>query len=550
MVGFRVSSWVNTLVNYFYILFFIFTFALDAISVNLPAKMTVKIAPTQIKEPIVMEVSIIRLAWQKVDPATFQIGDASYPAKLLEEHVAIPGSDQESTMVSTYRITLPAKPAGLYVLPRVSAMIGNVRIYAPQISYEVIVPQKSQDLLLEAQVVEKSPYYPGEKLTLQYRILFNKPIALTKEVLPLLTMQGFDNVGTPVISNIQEKDYTVQVISQSARAKETGTFHSGVSTLEGYIYQEGALGERVYVSPLLVAEAPDVVIQIDPFPQEGRPISFTGALGDFYWRVKLKSPATVAAGEKIDLEVQASGQGLIDTCTMPDLSLQPGFSQSFRIQNLDPQGQEQDGTKLFTFSLLPLTSYVKEIPSMEFSSFDPISKRYIVRRSDPIQVKVLPRTSQPQGESVPQAPKLQENVMVEQSQSETFHMDYLLLLYAFFVIAAIACVIVLIRSIIKGGQDKNWNSRQLMLEAIKTKSNPEASCKKIKEALLMKLFEANHIKHPISSPQELSSDGLQGEIRSFLLSIDEKRFSGLKVQTEIQILLDVASSLYNRIQRA
>lgn len=538
------------MVNYLYIILFIFTFALDAISVNLPAKMNVSIAPVQVHEPIVVEVSIIRLAWQKVDTTSFQVGDVPCSAKLIEEHVAIPGGDQEATIVSTYKITLPEKPPGLYVLPHVSASIGGVQILAGQISYEVIVPQKSKDLLLEAEVVEKPPFYPGEKLTLQYRILFQKQIELTKEVLPFLSMQGFETIGTPAISTFQDKEYTVQVINQSVRSKETGTFHSGISTLEGYVYREGALGDKVYVSPLLVAEAPDVVIQIDPFPSEGKPLSFTGALGVFLWQVKLKSPTTVRAQERVDLEVQVSGQGEIGTCVMPDLSLQPGFSQNFLIQNPNPSGEEIEGTKRFLLSLIPLSSYVKEIPSMEFSSFDPISKQYVVKKTAPIPLTVLPNISQMQGEAPPSPPQLQGNVMIKDANQETFHMDYLLLLYAFIFFAALAFVIVIIRNIVRGGKEKGFTSRELMLEAIKAKSNPDASCKMIKDALLLKLVEENHTKSLVSSLDALSNTGLQGEIRAFLLSIEQKRFTGLLVKTEMQILIDEASSLYNRIKRA
>src|SRR5262249_12112481 len=148
--------------------------------------------------------------------------------------------------------------------------------------------------------------------------------------------------------------------------------------------------------------------------------------------------------------------------------------------NASANGEESEGRKRLIFSLIPLTSFVKEIPSIEFSSFDPLSGKYVIRKSNPIPITVLPAARQLQKQETVLAPPLAGNVALQETKSETFHMDYILLFYALLFLVALMGVAFLIKGIVQGGKEKNGTSRQVMLEAIKTKNAPQACCKKIK----------------------------------------------------------------------
>ena len=62
------------------------------------------------------------------------------------------------------------------------------------------------------------------------------------------------------------------------------------------------------------------------------------------------------------------------------------------------------------------------------------------------------------------------------------------------------------------------------------------------------VFEKKLTKAFFQDPQKLKKSGLEGEIRSLLLSIEKKRFQGLKTTLEINEIIEQASMLYHRLQ--
>ncbi len=530
------------------------TISLMAVSLNLPAKISVEVPSVHPQEEIVCSVTVIRLAWQKVDASSFQLDDIPIKMTFVEEQSLTTQKDAEALMVSKYRFSLPGKAAGLYLLPAVSAIVGDVRVFSLQVSYEVVQPQQSQEFLLAARVIEKGPFYVGQRLTVEYRIAFRSPIQLTKENLPLFTLPGMRSIGAVKIDSLYEGENSVQVLSQKLEAVSPGTYHSGVSTLEGYVYAEDMFGRKIVQKPLLFAQAPDVEISVLDFPKDGQPLSFNGALGVFHWRVKRLGSGAVSTDEKIELEVLVSGSGEFDTVRMPDLSVQKGFQNTFRLSDLEPVGQMQEGTKRFVIAMRPNSPSVRQIPAIEFSSFDPLSKKYVVKYSEPIAITVKKAlfTNEESGQiqnRPPGAIEIQGNVELQDSEMATKHMDTILAVYALIFLGAVLGVQYLFCSLIADSNRKKLQSRELFIEAIKKKTSPDVCARLLEEALLLKLFEKGQTERLIEHPQDLTpSSGLQEEVRAFLLKLQHERFSGLLSQQEIKELVEEASELYYRLK--
>ncbi|MBS0654488.1 MAG: BatD family protein [Verrucomicrobia bacterium] len=550
--------------GYVVLLFILIATTLQAadLNVNLPAKVSVEIPPNSAlaNQPIPCFITIIRLAWQKVDESSFRLGDEPLKAVFIDNQYPSAVRDSQSLVVSRYRFTLAPTGPGLYTLPTVSVRVGGDLATAVSYSYRVISPEHSDELKLAAGVAEKGPIYPGQKINLQYRISFRKPIELVREELPLLRLQGFRNVGAPQIGDILEGAYTTQVISQAVVAPDPGDYHTGQSLIQGYIYAQDALGNKSYISPLLEAVVPDTVITVSPFPVAGKPLSFNGAIGVFYWRVKLLGSSSVTAGQRMQLEILVTGSGDLDSVHLPDLTLQDDFKDNFRFSDLAPVGQIENGTKKFIVELRPVSQAVKQISGIQFSSFDPISKTYVVRKSDPIPITVKPGSVQEQQENpVSVQPQnttqevspieIQGNRMLEENDLRTWHLEGILVVYAICVLAGLLAIEVIVKRLAFAARKKEQASYSLFLEAIKQKGDPEASSRLLEQALLLKLYEVGLTKEIATHPQELTSDGLQGEVRKFLISIEEKRFTGLGTQVEIKDIIDEASQLYYQLKQ-
>ncbi|MBS0635965.1 MAG: BatD family protein [Verrucomicrobia bacterium] len=537
------------------LLLLLLTLGLDA--ADMPARISVQIAATFQNSPIVGMIAITRTNSQMVDESSFSIDGKPLSVKKIgdSEPAGKAANDADTLILSKYSFEMPAKPRGLYLLSPVKVKVGNSIISSPAVTFEVAGSTSTNELLLEARVVEKGPFYPGQKVTFQYSISFRNPIQLTKEKLPLLEFSGFRTVGAPKIDNLSQGDSTVQLISQQAVAIDPGVFNSGPSNIEGYIFGQDIYGNKVVSQTMIEADAPNVQVTVLPFPKEGMPPSFNGALGVFYWKVRSVGSTNITVGEKITLEVTVSGSGDYDTVHFPDLSLQKGFKDVFRLSDLAPVGEMKDGQKRFTVNMRPIVSGITLIPSIQFSSFDPISKTYVVKQSDPIVITVKPgkraEIEPPNMDGMPPAVlpiEVQGNIMLGQDNSHARHLQNILLFYTVLFLAAALAAQHLFKRMWLESRAKSGKSRDIILEAIKQKSDPGTCCKLLRKALLLRLYEVGITPTLVEHPEELKTDGLEGDVRTLLLSIEEKRFTGLETQIEIKEIINDATQLYYRMK--
>lgn len=233
---------------------------------------------------------------------------------------------------------------------------------------------------LEATYKGPSPLYPGQRGILIYRIYFNTSIELTLSKLPFLEAKGFQKIGDIRIRETEKEGLSLQEIEQEIEAVSPGTFHLGPSIIEG--------NKQNGTKETLRSEAPELALVVAPFPKENRPISFNGAVGTFSLKSNLISPSEVILGDKIQMIIEITGKGNLSNIRLPNLLCQPGFSGLFSLNDLPPAGDVEENSKRFVVELRPRSLLIEEIPSIQFSYFDPIKKSYYILHSPPIPIKV------------------------------------------------------------------------------------------------------------------------------------------------------------------
>lgn len=131
-------------------------------------------------------------------------------------------------------------------------------------------------------------------------------------------------------------------------------------------------------------------ITVKSLPEEGKPSSFTGAVGSFNFKVK-PSKTELKSGESLDLDISVSGDGNLKLFNLP----KPEFASAFEV--FDPQHQEQVQTPLSgmtgkisdTYTLIPQVKGKYTIKPIEFSYFDLATKSYKTITSEAIEINVL-----------------------------------------------------------------------------------------------------------------------------------------------------------------
>lgn len=298
---------------------------------------------------------------------------------------------------TTYSFKLEGKAGGLHVLKPISIEVGGAKVKSTQLSYQVLGPTSqtgapsSAILKLEPLIEGRKLFYPRQKAVFGYRYFFNENIELKEEKLPLLEPPGFKRVGDLDVQNFRRGDIGVREMRQKVEAVTPGKYAIGPSLVQGLPYQLTLFQTKEYSDNPVQATAPGMEIEIRAFPEKGRPASFNGAIGqDLKFRAVLQSFSDVFVGDKITISLEISGEGEIENAPPPDLCCQPGFPGKFRQSDIPPAEIIKNGIKYVVIDLFPLSAYIKEIPSIEFSFFDPDTETYKAVKSDPIPIRVRP----------------------------------------------------------------------------------------------------------------------------------------------------------------
>lgn len=134
--------------------------------------------------------------------------------------------------------------------------------------------------------------------------------------------------------------------------------------------------------------APAVTINVRPLPDEGRPIDYTGAIGNLTARARTEM-RDVDVGDSIKLKITWFGEGNLEFFEAPDLSRDPNF-KDFKVFG-SAAGEKSRERRSVTYDIAPLRADVDEVPPVRLPIFDPDTNKYteVVTEAIPIRVRAL-----------------------------------------------------------------------------------------------------------------------------------------------------------------
>ncbi len=134
-----------------------------------------------------------------------------------------------------------------------------------------------------------------------------------------------------------------------------------------------------------------------PLPEQNKPATFTGAVGDFTMTATA-GPTNVTVGDPITVRVQISGRGSLNALTLPPQDAWRDFKTyppTTKLETSDQFGFQ--GTKTFEQIISPQNSDVHELPALAFSFFNPDDGQYhtLTQPAVPLDVKAAGATPLP-----------------------------------------------------------------------------------------------------------------------------------------------------------
>lgn len=148
-------------------------------------------------------------------------------------------------------------------------------------------------------------------------------------------------------------------------------------------------GGRLMQSVHRTVAAGKRTINVKALPEAGKPLDFTGAVGDFNFKVTT-SKKELKATEALEAKVQVTGNGNLKLFKLPELYLpsalevyEPEHKEKISVNLYGMRGESSD-----SYTIVPSYQGKYPIPSISFSYFDLKEARYKTISSDEIVIDV------------------------------------------------------------------------------------------------------------------------------------------------------------------
>lgn len=242
-------------------------------------------------------------------------------------------------------------------------------------------PEPEEDVLLEA-TLEPEVVYKHQPVYYNLRLLTTGRLLSDPRYNPIVPV-GFLRVAFPQENSQEERHgslYSVMSVKTAYFPLNEGEYTfdpSQVSVTSGF-----------YNPRVLKTEAKKV--KVLPLPGEGRPRSFTGAVGEqFEIRANLKN-ADISLGGNTELEVTVKGDGHLELVPYPFLPDWPGLEKK---QLSSPSTTRVDNGKLvsqrtYNFRLKPSQVGSFSLSGIAFAYFNPSQERYEVIKAPDLTLRV------------------------------------------------------------------------------------------------------------------------------------------------------------------
>lgn len=271
-------------------------------------------------------------------------------------------------------------------------------------------------ILLEA---DKKQVYEGEQVTAQWYLYTRGQIeSLDRAKFP--DLKGFWKEIIEEVPTLQfQEEYVNGVLYRKALLASHALFpiKAGVAAIDEFKIKAkvrlpsqfgwGSLNEYTKASRRQT-------VDVKPLPTEGRPLSFSGAVGQFQIQTQIEG-TSFPQGQPISLKVRFEGSGNAKLIELPpidwpaDLEVYDTRSESKFYKN---------GQSYKEFEVLVVAKKQGEvaIPQINFSYFDPESKSYVTKSTETFKITI----TAPVSGANTQALKAQVNGVANENNEKVF----------------------------------------------------------------------------------------------------------------------------------
>jgi hypothetical protein len=329
-------------------------------------------------------------------PATrVSVINNSYSVEQSFNYVLIPLKEGKFTIpsvpVNIKGLTITTEPIPVEVLPAGTPAASSEPALDPQ--------QDVQNRLKLLVTVARETVYVGEGVPLTLRLYVNQ-LSVQDLSFPEITQEGFqiDPFADPKQFQdvLQGVNWHVVEFSTILYPSKPGELVISPALVRGALLfkntdqndQRGGIFDQGFFSNFFSGYQKRQVtitsrafkLNVLPLPEEGRPVDFSGAVGQYDLTVEA-APLKVKAGDPITLRMALTGVGNLKAVKMPVFGA-PGFKL------YDPQIKDDVARKTLEQVIIPTDEKMTSVPAVRFSYFDTSTGAYRTIERGPFALEV------------------------------------------------------------------------------------------------------------------------------------------------------------------
>ena len=149
-------------------------------------------------------------------------------------------------------------------------------------------------------------------------------------------------------------------------------------------------GSRLMTRVNRTVSAGNRTINVKPLPEKGKPADFSGAVGDFSFKVTT-SKTELDATESLQAKVEVNGKGNLKLFNLPKITLPSSLEvyEPEHQENVSTTTRGMQGSISDSYTIVPQYKGKYPLPSISFSYFDLETQTYKRLSSDEIIINVL-----------------------------------------------------------------------------------------------------------------------------------------------------------------
>ena len=325
----------------------------------------------------------------------------------------------------TYTFYLQAQAPGTFEIGSASCEVSGTTYSSEKLSIEVIPDQNASGTsggngntrqntgrssssgsgaeIYFRTITDKKTVYQGEAITAQIK-LFSKVSVTAVESLSLPSYDGFymQDVNIPTLTRLERENVNGEIYGTGVLKKfvlfpqKSGEITIDAATMDVEILQQVQTMPRSIFDDFFMAQnqrvsreltAPAVRITVQPLPSTGKPLNFSGAVGQFSMKSSVDK-TSLKANETITLKLTITGSGNLKLIQNPSAELPPDFDTYDPKVTTSIQDNGISGTRTIEYLMIPRHEGTYVIPAVKFSYFNPQTKSYQTLTSSPYTITV------------------------------------------------------------------------------------------------------------------------------------------------------------------